>query len=522
MAIVLQNNSKASLGTALGIGTMTFDTGLGEGSLFAACTASDHMWLTVTTLASYGTDVEVSEIIRVSPRAGDTFTVTARGQEGTTERAFAPGDIVEQRVTRQTLIDMGGAGAEKPRSYIDEFYFTIVNSSIPTDGNILRSFNTKYASNLLSKWDAYWGPRIKIQLEDMTRNIITDGLSFPTLDSMVTWINANTTNTAGAADQTIVARPYETIDETIPVVTKLYGLNRFYSALRGKRRYTSSMGATAKNASAHEGVMASTFNRILGTSLTAGTIDMDAVWLGRSKKNHYTEPKVRSQNNVRIDMREGSQDRTVWDTGLVAFKGASAVIYENSSSLLGNARYVALSNDMSSSESWEIAGNFLQIPKSLREGYSIIMVQGIENGTEQAIYIKPLGIDQVVLPMPDFSIYDFEMVFFNHRRQGYINVQEFSDLGDFNNSNLDYADADGAKLRLSSAEWFNASDNNKMGLIGESGMTNDFNWDTVRFRLRNKVTGEVSNLSYAGIVTESNPKKVAMKKMAIKSFHDMG
>ena len=516
MAIVLHNNSKGILSTALGVGVMTFNVGPGEGSEFAECTATDHMWLTIVTQASYGTDSEEFEIVRVSPRSGDTFTITARAQEGTTERAFGVKDIVEQRTTSQTLRDLGG-GSDKPRAYLDEFYLSMIDVAPFPDEATFLTFNTRYASNVLGLWDSFWGSRVKVQIEDLTRNIIHDAMSFPTVASMLVWITANVT---GNADQTIIARPYETIDEKIPVQTKLFGLNRFFSSLRGRRKYTSAMNATAKNALAHAEAMAELFNTIWETSFTSGTLDMDAVWLGRATKNLYTNPKFRVQWGCRIDLQNGSQDRTVWDSATSSWTGALVDVYTNEDK--ERALYIALHNDGTSWEIFEMTGENWKIVKLMREGYSILMAQGVSLGTHVAIYLKPLGIDQVVLQMPDFSKYDLEMVFFNHRRQGFINVQVFSDLGDFVRSTSDFADPSGAKLRLNSYEWLAAPPNNRPALVPEGSFTNDFNWDTVRFRLRDKTTKEVSNLSYAGIVTEANPKKEALKKMAIKSFHDKG
>lgn len=99
MSQLFKNSAKSRLTEALGSGDgLTFTVTTGEGALFPVLTADDHMLLTLENASGQ------KEIIRVSGRTGDVFTInptpgSGRGQDGTTPMGFAAGDLVELRLT---------------------------------------------------------------------------------------------------------------------------------------------------------------------------------------------------------------------------------------------------------------------------------------------------------------------------------------------------------------------------------------------------------------------------------------
>ena len=102
MTQLFANNAKGKLNANLTNTATTLTLVTGNGAKFPAITGADYF---LATLFEYGADGEQNhEIVRVSARSGDTFTIV-RAQEGTTARAWGSGTPVELRVTRDTLND---------------------------------------------------------------------------------------------------------------------------------------------------------------------------------------------------------------------------------------------------------------------------------------------------------------------------------------------------------------------------------------------------------------------------------
>ncbi len=508
MPLRLANNSQSILTAAIDNTVTSLD--VLDASSFSPLAVGDWMWLTIID-QTLDTNFE---IIKVTEIVGNTFTIV-RGQEGTTARAAVSGDIIEQRITRQTLLDLGvGSESIKPRKYLDEIYFSLINA--PKFTNINSILTDKYAPLLLGSESVYnndWGPYIKFQLQNMTTGVITDNLDFPTVNDMLTWITANVNENLGLCTETIIARPYEIIDETIPVMTKMYGLNRFYSSLRGRRNYSSST-STAVNSADMETQCAQLYNGVWGTSFTNVDIDLGAIWLSAAKKNLYGHPMFRITEGYRVFFELGCLARKVRNGTDTAWKvNTDDTYYLNDPSTFGWASMNFNSTTVTTHQYSEA----LDVIESHSRGASCVMICGVEeydNGNgEKAVVVKPMGIDQVVTNLPDFTKYHFEIVFMNDERQAFVAVSRFSSIADFYNTDFDI---NGAKMRINSSEWLEANSNSGT-LRLSSNKWNQFNVDTVRFRLRDKTTNEVSNLSYAGIVTDKT-HNISLRQMRIKNF----
>jgi len=338
---------------------------------------------------------------------------------------------------------------------------------------------------------------------------------FPTIASMVNWISSNISEDGGNAESTVIARPYETIDESIPTVTKVYGLNRFYSALRGKRRYTS-VTSTAFNSYSMQSQCASLYNRVWNTSFDNSSINLSAIWLSAATKNLYGNPRFRIANAYRVNLSE-IVSRITWDTNNTIWKSNAQDTFINNNP--GNFSWATMRINSSNIDTYSY-GESSDVFKELKSGCSGVMMIGVSDqstSVERAIVVKPIGIDQIVVNMPDFNLYDFEMLFFNNSRQGYVAMQSFSSTADFNHTSFDI---NGGKMRINAPEWLTATDNYHSNNINSTGYWNQFNCDTVRFRLRNKTTYEVSNLSLAGIST-LNDNKISLRRMIVKNFEDI-
>jgi hypothetical protein len=87
------NNASGTLASTFSNTDTILTLTTGQGALFPLPTAGDYFIATVENNAG------VNEIIKVTTRAGDAFTVLARAQEGTVAATFAAGSRVELRPT---------------------------------------------------------------------------------------------------------------------------------------------------------------------------------------------------------------------------------------------------------------------------------------------------------------------------------------------------------------------------------------------------------------------------------------
>lgn len=95
MSQLFKNNAKSRLAAAIGAGDLSLDVTSGEGALFPAASTAAGDFFLATLEDSSGN----KEIIKVSNRSTDSFTISERGLDGTTARGFAAGDLVELRLT---------------------------------------------------------------------------------------------------------------------------------------------------------------------------------------------------------------------------------------------------------------------------------------------------------------------------------------------------------------------------------------------------------------------------------------
>jgi len=98
------NNLRTTVGAAHTSGSGSLQVASGAGANFGS---TFPLRVTVATAATYGIVGEVSTIFTVTARATDTLTVAAI--EGTSDRNYAIGDIVEVRETAGSLTDIQSA-----------------------------------------------------------------------------------------------------------------------------------------------------------------------------------------------------------------------------------------------------------------------------------------------------------------------------------------------------------------------------------------------------------------------------
>lgn len=99
MATKFANNAVAKLAAGIGASDTTLVVAAGQGAKFPTVTGGQ--WYPATLIKVDGT----TEIVRVTGRASDTFTV-ARAQEGTAATTFSTNDRFELRLTTAQLNEL--------------------------------------------------------------------------------------------------------------------------------------------------------------------------------------------------------------------------------------------------------------------------------------------------------------------------------------------------------------------------------------------------------------------------------
>jgi microcystin-dependent protein len=96
--IKFTNFARTALAVGVGSGDVTMSVTGGTGALFPALTAGQYFYAVLENAALD------REIVKVTARATDTFTVT-RGQDGTTARSWVAGDSVSLRFVAAAISD---------------------------------------------------------------------------------------------------------------------------------------------------------------------------------------------------------------------------------------------------------------------------------------------------------------------------------------------------------------------------------------------------------------------------------
>lgn len=95
------NNANTILAAPINSVVTTLQVQAGTGQLFPMPIANQPFFLTLLDAATQ----QVNEIVLVTDRAGDVFTIV-RGQDGTTAKNWAGGDICANLVTAATVQNM--------------------------------------------------------------------------------------------------------------------------------------------------------------------------------------------------------------------------------------------------------------------------------------------------------------------------------------------------------------------------------------------------------------------------------
>jgi hypothetical protein len=98
-----------------------------------------------------------------------------------------------------------------------------------------------------------FGENCKWEYHNFNTGETVDDLNMPSISNITAYQTANAPNDGTNFINTTVYKPYDVIDESIPVIDKMYGMNRLFGALKGRYNY--------KNGLPHCGNIYSTFTK---------------------------------------------------------------------------------------------------------------------------------------------------------------------------------------------------------------------------------------------------------------------
>lgn len=99
--VLFSNNAATTLAAALTIGGSSLNVTTGTGALFPTISGSQYFYVTLEDAS----DASVFEIVKVTARSSDTFTIT-RAQDGTAAQAWAASDKVQLRLPSIAIEDL--------------------------------------------------------------------------------------------------------------------------------------------------------------------------------------------------------------------------------------------------------------------------------------------------------------------------------------------------------------------------------------------------------------------------------
>lgn len=99
MPVLYTNNAATTLASGITAAATSLTVATGKGALFPAPSSPSYFYATLSNA-----DGSLLEIVKVTARATDTFTIT-RAQDGTSALAWNAGDKIELRITKSMLDD---------------------------------------------------------------------------------------------------------------------------------------------------------------------------------------------------------------------------------------------------------------------------------------------------------------------------------------------------------------------------------------------------------------------------------
>lgn len=430
--------------------------------------------LTVGDTAMVGTQAFVCSVAATFPSA--VWLPDVATQSGALTRSYGDTTVLF-------------AGSNFPASVAD-----VIDATIRSGGNI----------DLISSFDMiYYRCRARMRAVDVGGVVVLETTtSFASLADMVTWINANVPNSAGAFTASCALHVFDQIDGSLQMPSKVYGKNRFWAGLVSRSpghyyhnprarscRYADQLPVTART------LFASALHDMWVAIHGPGTIgppagwtdkDFSCFWISANPRRRYDMPAF--DPNAFVVTAAGA-DRLV-QSGAVPVAPAAGP-WALSAGV--GVYYAAIDSTITTYETFSTLQAFKTLSRSILSGGSVVVGYGLisGNGTERAVMVRPVGIDQIFFDWYDAALYQLEAVG-RTRVDRHPRIRILSPLGFYAQGRM----SGPVSVTQFSAAYGATAKDETTGMIGTHGYTTG----EVRFQLRRLTDNAVSPLTTARVV----------------------
>ncbi len=278
----------------------------------------------------------------------------------------------------------------------------------------LREWIYYHAADIKRNVSSYFGSCFfdVVELDDSSVYSTWEKLQFADVAAMYTFIRDNfaeSISNPGTPARHAYVRVYDMVGPQVPNIDKIYGINKFYSVLRGSKNYRSNPYCLTSTPSWD--FFAPWFNDLcnqnfgFGSGHTYSAGDESALWLSRNERKRYGLPHPGFSSYLQSNV-----DRAIWNWGDSSFSSLpTPTRYDNDPAPNGSRHtYCGLHTQAISSWEWVDNGPSLGlgIGSMDRSWLALYHLQSGIDSNHRAIMLKPVGIDQAGLNWFDSSSYD--------------------------------------------------------------------------------------------------------------------
>jgi len=213
------------------------------------------------------------------------------------------------------------------------------------------------------------------------------------------------TSTPGGPRHAAFVTLYDVVDDDIPVIDKIYGMNTFYSILRGRGRYKS--GSPVVDAGSNGWSRLSSWLSSVRSNFqdlgsgAMSNLEAQMVWFPAGSVKMYGAPPPGFSAGT-----NGPSDRRAWDSTAGALVAPNAT-FTNQPDSGGSSLKLCYIDTGGGTYTWRSAPNAGHISDILKSGSrSAINVYYLTYGSEHAVFVKPIGIDRVGVRFFDPRLYE--------------------------------------------------------------------------------------------------------------------
>jgi len=241
-----------------------------------------------------------------------------------------------------------------------------------------------------------------------------EGQRFATLADLYQFLDVNCQRYSvdpNLFEHSIYACCYDIVDTSMTRINKVYGMNTFFSMLKGSHKYKTgakSVDINNVNWTQFQTWFAELCNQNMGfgsgTTWSPGA--ERALWLPRTSVKMYGLPR----NGFACE-NVMPPDRWVWDWGSSDFSQIPAPgTYTHNTGAATNQIWCFINHSNPSAWTWATSATAAMNLCASAQTSGIALYRMV-SGTREAIYIKPVGIDRAGVSWFDTTQYDLEVLY---------------------------------------------------------------------------------------------------------------